>query len=668
MSRFPVIRSLVPMVILSLACCTRTRAADVELLGEPCRARQILGTAVVRDRGDGRERLLLLNDNEVYHCEILSIDFERNAGEVFAAPAGAGSWCGIEVPGDKFVVGTFYDGVFMIFDLKTKTFTKVVPFPGEHYIWNLVIGADGRVYGGTYPGGKLGALDVEKGTCEVIGAPTPANQYLRYVSATPWGEIFCNLGMVQSTTRAYDVRKKTWREIPGLPEKTQFGVGVTWNDFFVASDPRSGKVEAFRDASLQPETERPFPVPGPDFVLDTTLSNRRTLYMHSGGALYSYTVGDARDKLVKVTDVQINGGRYVGVAAAGTLLGVRGQSYYTVKPGEKNAILRPIPVEGRGRPALFLEADLEGRIWGGPHFGQTLFYYDTRTGKTVNTDVVCDAGGEVYDVTFHKGVVYAASYSGGDITAYDPAKLWDQLNHKNPRPLASVAPRYIRPEAGIMTGPDGKLYAGWVAKYGTYGGAISITDPASGRTELIENPLGQQGITSIAVDDQYVYAGTTLAGNGLPQQKGKAKFGAIDLASRAVVFEREFDAASVTRVVREPVSGLVLFTIDSAIQRYDPRTKVLLEAPAEGLPAITSRSIEPIGDGTLLGSSDRRLVRFDARKGGTELVAESPVRVEAITIAADDRVYFMSGPGMYRVKEPIRKAAPASAPVQAPEP
>jgi hypothetical protein len=42
----------------------------------------------------------------------------------------------------------------------------------------------------------------------------------------------------------------------------------------------------------------------------------------------------------------------------------------------------------------------------------------------------------VYDVTFHDGLVYAASYSGGDITCYDPGKPWDQWNHKNPRPAA----------------------------------------------------------------------------------------------------------------------------------------------------------------------------------------------------------------------------------------
>ena len=44
-----------------------------------------------------------------------------------------------------------------------------------------------------------------------------------------------------------------------------------------------------------------------------------------------------------------------------------------------------------------------------------------------------------------------------------------------------------------------------MAKYGSYGGAISITDPKDGKTELIENPLGEQAIAGLAVNDSQIY-------------------------------------------------------------------------------------------------------------------------------------------------------------------
>jgi len=403
-------RAVTTSLVVGLLLTPLAWGAEIEPLGQPCRAKQILGTAVVTDRQDGRERLLLLNDNETYHCEVISVDFANDRGEVFTGPAGSGSWCGIEVPGDRFVIGTFYDGVFMVFNLKSKTFEKVVKFPGEQYIWNLALGSDGRVYGGTYPGGKLGALDLKTMQCEDLGAPAPPNLYLRYVSAAPWGEIFANFSMDKPTTKRYDIRAKTWHDVPGLKEGQTFGVGVAWNGYFVVSDPRTGRIEAFRDASLAPAKESPFPPMPAGASVSTALSNNKALYVEAAGTLYRYVAGDRPFEWAKLAAVELRGGRFVGAAKDGTLLGVRGQSYFVLKTGGKNLQLRPIPVEAKGRPSLFLEADPAGRIWGGPHFGQTLFHYDIKTGKAVNTDVVCDGGGEVYDVSAHRKITQGVSY------------------------------------------------------------------------------------------------------------------------------------------------------------------------------------------------------------------------------------------------------------------
>ncbi len=616
-------------------------AGEVELLGQPCRAKQILGTALVTDRADGRERLFLLNDNETYHCEIISVDFEKDCAEVFAGPAGAGSWTGIEVPGDRFVVGTFYDGMFMIFDLKKKAFIKAVKFPGEEYIWQQALGIDGRVYGGTYPGGKLGALNLETLTVEDLGAPAKPNLYLRRLSHAPWGQIFANFMMDKTTTKIFDIPTKTWRDVPGLKEGQTFGEGVTWNDYFVVSDPRTGKVEAFKDASLTPSKESPFPPLPAGAGVNETLSNAKTLYVSAGNALYRFTANDKPFAWTQIVDVDLRGGRIVAVAKDGTLLGVRGQSYLTIRPDDKEPVIRPIPAEAKGRPILFLEADSAGRLWGGPHFGQTLFHYDIRTGKTINTDAVCDGGGEVYDVTFVDGLVYAASYSGGDITCYDPARPWDQWNRKNPRLVTSLSSSgYIRPTGGIRTGRDGKLYAGWQAKYGTYGGAISITDPQTDKTELIENPLGTRAIASFDLDSQFAYLGTNLAGNGLPNQKSKAKFGVLDLASRKVVFEKEFDTSSVSLVTLDPKSGLVAFAAGGRFCLYDPKAKTIAENTIAGLGKITSRSMLAPGDGTFVAASGKQLLRIDPAARSFKVLAETPNGVGCMTIAPDGRLYF----------------------------
>lgn len=621
-------------------------ASTIENLGQPCRAKQILGASLVIDRQDNRERLILLNDNETYHCELLYIDFEKNTGEVFTAPAGAGSWCGIEVPQDRYVIGTFYDGMFMFFDLRNKTFTKTVGFPGEGYIWNLGLGGDGRVYGGTYPGGKLGAVNLQTHEFEDLGAPAAPNQYLRTVSCAPWGQVFANFGMIKPTTKVYDIASRSWRDIPGLKEGQTFGVGIEWNGYFVASDPRTGRVEAFKDASLKPLEKRPFPVPATDnFAVDTAISTHKTLYIAHGTSLYHYSAGDPRFELQKLAEIDLRGGRYVAVAKDSSLLGIRGQSYFVLRPGQSDLDLRPIPVESRGRPMLFLKSDVQGRIWGGPHFGQTLFYYDTKMEKTVNTEGICDGGGEVYDVTFHRGLVYAASYAGGDITCYDPSKPWDQWHHKNPKPLASVAPQYIRPTGGIITGPDGKLYAGWMARYGTYGGAVSITDPDSGKTELIENALGNQAIEAVAVDRKNIYMATGLSANGLPNQSGQARFGVCDLATHKVVFQTPMDIAA---IAVEPVSGAVVATGNSRLYLYDPTAQAMRELSIPKLPGITGRVLIPDGQGTVVTSAGQQVIQIDLSRKTFRVIAQSPSKIEALALDANGRVYFSHGPDLYR--------------------
>src|SRR5213076_338199 len=99
----------------------------------------------------------------------------------------------------------------------------------------------------------------------------------------------------------------------------------------------------------------------------------------------------------------------------------------------------------------------------------------------------------------------AVAYVGGDVIEYDPIQPWDQLGGKNPRTIAHLTTKgYIRPTAGVRVGPGGLLYSGWMASYGKYGGAIAVTDPKSGATKLIENPLGEQAITALAVDDHFL--------------------------------------------------------------------------------------------------------------------------------------------------------------------
>jgi streptogramin lyase len=623
-------------------------AGTVEYLGSPCRAKQILAGRTVTDRATGREWFVLTNMNELSGLELLFIDFERDSGKAFRAPAGQGSWCVIEVPGDRLVTSTYYDGQFVIFDLKKMAFIKTVGFPGESYIWNMAIGSDGRVYGGTYGHGKLGALDLNTYTVEDLGAPAPPNMYLRTVSATPDGRILCSFGIEKPTTLLYDPATKRFDPVPKTIEGV--GDGISWRGYFLAGS------SAFKGKSFDVVAPPPFPVPPADkggWWVDSELTSEDALYLRQGSAVYRYAAGS--NNLALVADIDLRSGMYRAASKAGELLGTRGQDYFVVKPGDKTLTLLPIPVESAPRRTLFLRADDRGRLWGGPTFGQTLWWMDVRTKKAVNTGAICDAGGEVYDATFLNGKVYAASYAGGDITEYDPDQPWDQWNHKNPKPLARVGPKYIRPVGGIVTGPDGKLYSGWMAQYGTYGGAVAITDPATGDTRVIENPLGEQAVEGLATDGRFAYVGTSLSANGLAPKTGEsAQFGVLDLATGKVAFRRTFQGASAVRActydAKTKLVAMIVYAKAPVLRLFDPAARRFVRGPAGDLRNVTSHSMAATGDGMLYYGHEEQVVALDLQTAKAAVIAEAPSGVSEVTVSPQGEVYVSCGAEVYRVR------------------
>ena len=645
-------------IFLSLVVCSLASAAApaaLEPLGQPCRGFNVLASRVVK-APDGKEYFVLSNTNETSGVELIFIDFANNTGRKFTAPAGQGAWALNQVPGDRLIVGTYYDGKMMVFDLKAMKFTKVIPFPGEEYFWNACLGSDGRLYGGTYPHAKLGALDLDTLTMEDCGAPAPPNLYCRNVSATPDGRILCNFVTEKQTTKLFDPKTKKWSDVPASIRNVQRA--VVWNGYMLSvgnwdsSKSAEGAV-AFKGENFEPVDPPPFPTPPDDkntWAVDPNLTSADTLYLRRGNAWFR--LGKGESALTKVFEQTLRGGAITAVASDGTLLGIRGQDYVVVRPSEKEAKLLPIPVEPGPRGMHFIKVDDAGRLWGGPPFGQTLFWVDLATKKFTNTGIVCDSGGEVYDVAFGDGVVYAVAYVGGDVIVYDPNQPWDQIGGKNPRTLAHLTNQgYIRPTGGVRLASDGRLYSGWMAKYGSYGGAIAITDRKTGKTDLIENPLARQAITALDVDAgaKLAYAGTGLHGNGLPNKANeKPQFGVIDLATRKVAFQQPIDGGEVSGIAFDAKTGLVAVVAERKLRLFDPAAKSFVDAPADA-PPVTAHPLVSHGDGTVWYASGKAVVRLDlSTKAGTRIPLD--VDVQHLSVDKAGVVYIASGPDLYRFK------------------
>jgi hypothetical protein len=278
---------------------------------------------------------------------------------------------------------------------------------------------------------------------------------------------------------------------------------------------------------------------------------------------------------------------------------------------------------------------------------------DPDTGQIVNTGTICDTGGAVYGFEEIKGKMYLPSYCGGDITEYDPALPWDQLGNRNPRLLASIGNRgYIRPMGGIKLGSDGLIYSGWWAKYAVYGGAVAITNPQTGQTDLIENPLGVQSISGLAVDGKRLYVSTSIAANGLPNKPGESpRFGVMDLETRKVVFQKEFPGVTnVTIVGVDAKTRFVPVLMDGRITLFDSAAMAFTTDKPLKAPASSGYTCVLPGDGFLIYASSKKVVRLDLSTGMSETLATSKDEINHVARGLDGRLFVACGAEVYEVK------------------
>ena len=121
-------------------------------LGQPCRNFQILGIGKLIDPRDEVEKVVLSNFAAGSTGNLVIVDPETGAGEDIRLPGDSGAWAVLNWRDEKLLVGTCGSyGYLHCLDLVTRQWAEARRDPHETYIWNLCVGSDGLVYGGTYP-------------------------------------------------------------------------------------------------------------------------------------------------------------------------------------------------------------------------------------------------------------------------------------------------------------------------------------------------------------------------------------------------------------------------------------------------------------------------------------------------------------------------------------
>lgn len=578
-----------------------------ELLGQPCRNFQILGIARFTDPRDGREKAVLSNFAAGATGSIVLVDPDSGEGEDIRLPGDNGAWAVLNYRDEKLLVGTCGQyGYLHCLELKSRQWAPPLRDPAEQYIWNLCLGSDGLVYGGTYPGCVLLRYDPQRHTLENLGrvGENAGNLYSRLVYGGIPGHILIACGYAEPHLALWSMETRTARRFgrPGAAVKEISG------DFICT---QSGEELDFYDLRtfepIRQDLRHRLKPPGPP--------------PRYAGMSFS---------------IELNGGR---------LLATRGQEYYLDSGGEARPPLKPIPAPRPVTHILTLAADARGKVWGAAGFGQTIFCCDPSSGEGWNSQVVCDRGGEVYGMAFAGGRLFMATYSGGDHVVYDPAQPWNQVENINPRTLEPVGPRLIRPAAKSVIGPDGHFWTGWMAQYGTYGGGLSRVDVETLEVKSWYDPVPQQALGGLTADERYLYFITGGGANGLPAKQEPFHFVVWNPQGR-IAWQKQYPDGALLRSVLA-VNGRVLVAVDERIEIFDPAA-LRFEGEIEmGIPCHYLAALLP---GRAAAFCGNQVWLVDPSGGEQALIGELPGQVRAAVATPQGKAYFALGTQLYKLE------------------
>lgn len=574
-----------------------------EFVAEPCRNFNILCSILITDPRDGKEKVILSNFVSGSTGSLIFLDVETGEGETVRLPSDSGAWAIYNLNNDKIIVGTCPNyGYIYCLDLKSRSWSEGLRIESEKYIWNLTLGSDGFIYGGTYPGCTLIRYNPKQHILENMGrvSDNPKNLYSRTVYGGLPEYILISGGCDTPFLSAWNIKdhsinvivKSNSNILPIVSEITDEFIRIAIGDELSFYDPKT--FELINDISIK----------------DNKQYNK----------LQELRLGN------------------------GNIFGVRGQDYYEKKNGAPVLDFKKIPTLPPPTNIHTIINDKNGNIWGACGFGQTIFRYNPNEKSYWNSSTVCDHGGEVYGMVFVDEKLFMTAYSRGDHIVYDTRMSWDQFNNINPKTFKSLAPALIRPLGRSVAGPNDTIWTGWSANYGVYGGGLSCIDTTNLNVKYWYDPIPKQQIISVSADDKYIYFTTNGGGNGLPNNGDPCHF-CVWSQEGTLIYDKQFnkdiDAGIVLAIGMKVlvVSGLDIMIFDISSLEFIDTIHV----------GKLCSCMVAVSNTTVLVFSDGALFHIDIITRNIKHLIKLPGYVETATITSNGEVYFSHGTVLYKI-------------------
>ncbi len=451
------------------------------------------------------------------------------------------------------------------------------PLPSERYIWDVVAGEDGEVFGATYPGCRVFRYHPEEGFSAVtetalVEGENYAHSIAYHASAR---KLYVGVGSHASLIELDPVNGSKRELLPpeyqgkaGFASPVRIVEGFTDGDRLLVQV--AGKTLMYNLSTVKLERELPsFHVKA---VVKSLTDDR--LYYTSGNRLYAYNVARPNDPAVEVAACSRAYAMMWGKDRHLHVMGIENISATLFHYAPATRKSRSVDLDVPKQPvSIHLTATGPGgRIWTGGFPIGTHAAYDPSTGKTENYYGLSQSE----SITAAGDHLYFGNYPGARLYVYDTRKAWD-MKHGNPRQIGAIQ-KHDRPHGAAYLPDLDKMYFGTVPKYGLLGGALIEYDIRQGSLKRFDDVAGDLSVIKLLYHEGMVIAGTSVYGGmGVKPSAEEASIFGWDPVRHKKIFELipVPGAQTITSLIQGP-DGNVWGVADATLFVFNPGKRKVL--------------------------------------------------------------------------------------------
>ncbi|MDI4646320.1 hypothetical protein [Cohnella hashimotonis] len=467
----------------------------------------------------------------------------------------------------------------------THTPQVVATFSGESWPMSITTDDQGRVYVGTYPGGKVYRYDPStretKDYGRVIG--NIPQEYVRSIAYQG--------GNVYAGTAHHQIVKVNL----ATGEKTDIAAALS----VPAGKDTVYDLDTIDDRYLFARYTDGTGVPGPGYLYDTETQSWLDVVLDNVTGLHETDSLDGKiyfmsDKQLKTFDLATHEVALTGMTYGSGLRGadwvefpnhpeLPGKNLVTVRFDGGVAILNIETKQVHLYPSVVPGTPgVVDRIQSAPDGKLFVSGVQTSRGAAIDPSdlsVTSYAMGQADSIYPLGDKMYFGVYPEGALYAFDRNAAPGENNPKRVFELGDDQERLVN-----MTAAEGKLYIATIPTYGTLGGSMTVYDPATGTGTVHRNVVQNQSVLSLAYHDGKLFGSTTIRGGlGSVPTEAEAKIFVWDVAGDKKITEFPLLIPGLDKPIfigdlSEGPDGLIWGTSNEYIFALDPDTYEIVKS------------------------------------------------------------------------------------------